>query len=97
MSFLLVLDFDHTVVDDNTDVVVQRLEGRPELSKEVRAASRSQGWTRQGRLEGGKQTGSPESGVPKNITSIKPKKCMAPYIYFFGSSQWSVSHLFKVI
>ena len=45
-KFLMVFDFDHTVVNDNTDVVVQSLEGFPPLSDEVISSCRTDGWTK---------------------------------------------------
>ena len=40
--FLIAFDFDHTVVDENTDVSVQDLS---EIPSSVRAVSRERGWT----------------------------------------------------
>ena len=33
-NYLVVFDFDHTIVDGNTDVVVQSVPGFPKVSKE---------------------------------------------------------------
>ena len=43
--FLAVFDFDHTVMDQNTDGVVQDAGGKGPMPEEVKAVARTQGWT----------------------------------------------------
>ena len=43
--FLMVLDFDHTIMDENTDMVVQSAGGVGPMPEEVKAVAREQGWT----------------------------------------------------
>jgi len=40
-----VFDFDHTIMDDNTDGVVQEVAHSGALPKEVKAVARNEGWT----------------------------------------------------
>ena len=42
---LVAFDFDHTIVDDNTDVVVQKLIPKDKISDEVKMLYSSDGWT----------------------------------------------------
>lgn len=42
---LVAFDFDHTIVDDNTDIVVRKLLPEAKLPDSVRGLYRSDGWT----------------------------------------------------
>ncbi|XP_015592304.1 pyridoxal phosphate phosphatase PHOSPHO2 [Cephus cinctus] len=42
---LVAFDFDHTIVDDNTDIVVRKLLPEEKLPDSVRGLYRSDGWT----------------------------------------------------
>lgn len=41
---MIAFDFDHTVVDDNTDIVVRDLIGKDKISAEVTKLYKSSGW-----------------------------------------------------
>lgn len=43
-SVLVAIDFDHTICDDNTDVVVQKLLMEETISKDVQNLRKSSGW-----------------------------------------------------
>ena len=43
--FLMVLDFDHTIMDENTDMVVQSAGEVGPMPEEVKAVAREKGWT----------------------------------------------------
>lgn len=43
-SVLVAIDFDHTICDDNTDLVVQRLLTDEAISKDVQNLRKSNGW-----------------------------------------------------
>ncbi|XP_020708659.1 pyridoxal phosphate phosphatase PHOSPHO2-like [Athalia rosae] len=42
---LIAFDFDHTIVDDNTDIVVRKLMPEEKLPESVKGLYRSDGWT----------------------------------------------------
>lgn len=42
---LAVFDFDHTIVDDNSDTAVMNLVDRHKIPKEIKSLHRSDGWT----------------------------------------------------
>lgn len=44
-SLLAVFDFDHTIVDDNTDLIVQKLVSRDKITDDVKKLHRTDGWT----------------------------------------------------
>lgn len=44
MGVLVAIDFDHTICDDNTDLVVQKLLADKAISKDVRNLRKSNGW-----------------------------------------------------
>ena len=44
-KFLVVFDFDQTLLEHNTDVAIQSLAPGGEIPSEVHAVARSKGWT----------------------------------------------------
>jgi pyridoxal phosphate phosphatase PHOSPHO2 len=44
-SLLVVFDFDHTIVDDNTDLIVQKLVSSDKITDDVKKLHHADGWT----------------------------------------------------
>jgi pyridoxal phosphate phosphatase PHOSPHO2 len=44
-ALLVAFDFDHTIVDGNTDLIVQKLLSSDKITREVKKLHRTDGWT----------------------------------------------------
>ncbi|CAH0550281.1 unnamed protein product [Brassicogethes aeneus] len=75
MAFnLIAFDFDHTIVDDNTDTVVAALINKNQIPDSLRTLYRKDGWTSymQGIFKLLHQNDIKESRILEAIKSIKP-------------------------
>ncbi|KAJ8935982.1 hypothetical protein NQ318_000852 [Aromia moschata] len=80
---LAVFDFDHTVIDDNSDTAIVKLIDHKKIPKEIKMLHRSDGWTAfmQGIFEILHENDINEESIRDLIISLPPIEGMVELIY----------------